>query len=198
MSILDIVLYPDERLKRRCKPVAEVNEEVRKLVDDMFQTMYDAPGVGLAAPQVGSDLRVIVLDCSPPDGTPQPHALINPEIFHKEGKLVWEEGCLSIPSVYEKVERAAKVKVRYLDRAGEPQEMEADELLAVCIQHEVDHLDGVLFLDHLSRLKRRLAERAFKKNLPNYFKDLEEKKKKRAEGEKPKPEGAQPSAQEPG
>jgi peptide deformylase len=88
--------------------------------------------------------------------------------------------------------------VRYLDRAGEPQELEADELLAVCIQHEVDHLDGVLFLDHLSRLKRRLAERAFKKNLPNYFKDLEEKKKKRAEGEKPKPEGAQPSAQEPG
>lgn len=185
MAVLDIVFYPDERLKTPCKPVAEVNDEIRKLVDDMIDTMYDAPGVGLAAPQIGQLLRITVMDCSDPEADEEPNLkiLINPEIIKKEGSIVWEEGCLSIPGVYEKVKRANKVTVRALDRDGNSYDMEGEGLLAVCIQHELDHLNGVLFLDHLSRLKRRIAERTYKKTLPAHLESLKEKKKKREESE---------------
>lgn len=182
MSVLDIVLYPDDKLRVKCKPVDSVDDDIRALVDDMVETMYDAPGVGLAAPQVGADVRITVIDCSEPESDPELRVFINPEITHKEGSLIWEEGCLSIPGVFSNVKRARRVKVKALDRDGEPFELEAEELLAVCLQHEIDHLDGVLFLDHLSRLKARMAHKAYKRTLPAHLKRLEEKKKKAAEG----------------
>jgi peptide deformylase len=199
MSVLDLVLYPDARLSQMCEPVAEVNEEIQALVDDMVETMYDAGGVGLAAPQIGKNLRITVMDCSDRDedkeeaSEPDLRVLINPEITHREGKLTWEEGCLSIPGVYDKVKRAAKIRVKALDRDGNPYEFEAEELLAVCVQHEIDHLDGVLFLDHLSRLRRRLAERSYKRTLPGYIKEFAERKKERLEAQ----EGAEAIRQAP-
>ncbi|AWV89275.1 peptide deformylase [Bradymonas sediminis] len=186
MAILDIVLFPEERevLTTMCEPVEEVTDEIRTLVDDMIETMYHANGVGLAAPQIGVTKRVTVIDIrrrpsdeKPPEGeveeTKAPQeiseaedkvfVLINPEILEREGKLKWEEGCLSFPSLYGEVVRANKVKVRALDRDGEPYEFEAEGLLAVALQHEIDHLDGVLFLDRMSRLKRRMAQKEYKK-----------------------------------
>ena len=165
MAIRDIVLYPNEILETKCDPVEEVNDEIRELIDDMVETMYDAPGVGLAAPQVGVPLRITVIDTSGGDEEGKLHVLVNPEIIEREDHMRWEEGCLSIPGVYVNLDRFARVVVRALDRDGEPYELEATELLSVCIQHEIDHLDGVLFLDHLSRLKRKITLKKYKKHL---------------------------------
>ena len=165
MTIRDIVLFPDDILTTKCEPVEEVDDSIRELIDDMVETMYDAPGVGLAAPQVGVPLRITVIDPTAGEEEDDLHVLINPEIVEAEGHLSWEEGCLSIPGVYEKIDRAARVKVRALDRDGEPYELEAEDLMSVCIQHEIDHLDGILFLDRMSRLKRRIAVKKYKKHL---------------------------------
>ncbi len=153
MALLEILEFPDERLRKRARPVERVDDTIRKLVDDMLETMYEAPGVGLAATQVNVHRRVIVIDVS--ENKDQPQCFINPEILAREGEEEQEEGCLSVPGVFEKVRRAEKIKVRALDRNGKPFELDADGLLAVCIQHEIDHLDGKLFVDYLSPLKRQ-------------------------------------------
>jgi peptide deformylase len=161
MAILPIIEIPDPRLKLVSEPVAQVDAGVRKLMDDLMETMYDAPGIGLAAIQVAVAKRVLVLDVAREDEKPQPLCIANPEIVWASEELnVYQEGCLSIPDYYEDVERPKKVRVRYLDRDGKLQELDADGLLATCVQHEIDHLNGVLFIDHLSRLKR---ERVMKK-----------------------------------
>ena len=157
MSKLNILTFPDERLRRKAEPVAEVDDEVRTLVDAMLETMYDAAGIGLAATQVDVHRRILVADVSDDGSTPL--VLINPEIVARDGQQVREEGCLSVPGVYAKVERAAVITVRALDRDGQTIEVEADGLLAVCIQHEMDHLDGKLCVDYLSPLKRQLVRK---------------------------------------
>ena len=163
MAILNILHFPDPRLRNRAKTVETVDDSVRKLVDDMFETMYAAPGIGLAATQVDDARQVIVIDIS--DEHDQPLCLINPEILESAGEESMDEGCLSVPGVYETVMRADRVKVRALNRAGEPFELVADGLLAVCIQHEMDHLDGKLFIDYLSNLKRqRIRKRLLKES----------------------------------
>jgi peptide deformylase len=155
MPIRPILILPDPMLRLVSEPVATVDAEVRALVDDMFATMYDAPGIGLAAIQIGVPRRVVTVDLAKKDEEPAPQVFINPEIFGlSEEKSVYEEGCLSIPEIHEDVERPARLRVRYLDLDGKPQEREADGLLATCVQHEVDHLNGVLFIDHISKLKR--------------------------------------------
>lgn len=153
MTILAILEFPDPRLRTKATPVDVVDDALRKLIDDMFETMYAAPGIGLAATQVDVHKRLLVADVSA-DKT-EPVVLINPEILEKDGVEVMEEGCLSVPGFYEEVERAEHIRVRALDRNGEPFEMEADGLLAVCIQHEMDHLEGKLFVDYLSEVKRQ-------------------------------------------
>lgn len=161
MAILEILHFPDARLRNVAKPVAQVDDSVRKLIDDMLETMYEAPGIGLAATQVNQPRRVIVVDIS--EERNQPLALVNPEILEKHGEEQMEEGCLSVPGVYEPVQRAERVRVRALDRDGGAIEMEADGLLAVCIQHEIDHLDGKLFVDYLSNLKRQRIRKKIEK-----------------------------------
>ena len=161
MAILDILHFPDTRLRNVAKPVAKVDDSVRKLIDDMFETMYQAPGIGLAAIQVNQPRRVIVVDIS--EERNQPLALVNPEILDRQGEEEMDEGCLSVPGVYEKVQRAERVRVRALDRDGKSFEMEVDGLLAVCIQHEIDHLDGKLFVDYLSNLKRQRIRKKLEK-----------------------------------
>ncbi len=163
MSHLTILHFPDERLRTVAKPVERVDDKLRKFIDDMFETMYEAPGIGLAATQVDFHQRLIVIDVS--DEKDQPLVFINPEILEKEGVEEMDEGCLSVPGIYEKVQRADKVKVRALDRNGEPFELETDGLLAVCIQHEIDHLDGKLFVDYLSSLKRQRIKKKLEKQL---------------------------------
>lgn len=153
MAILDILRFPDERLRTKAKPVENVDKEVQTIVKDMFETMYDAPGIGLAATQVDIHRQIIVIDTS--EEKNQPLCLINPKIIHSEGIEKCEEGCLSVPAYYAEVERAEKVKIQALDAEGEAFELEADELLAVCIQHEMDHLKGKLFVDYLSPLKQQ-------------------------------------------
>lgn len=153
MAILEILHFPDTRLRNRAKPVETVDASVRKLVDDMFETMYAAPGIGLAATQVNDARRVIVIDIS--DDKDQPICLINPEILETAGEESMDEGCLSVPGVYETVTRADRIKVRALNRDGESIVLETEGLLAVCIQHEMDHLEGKLFIDYLSNLKRQ-------------------------------------------
>ena len=153
MPLLDILVYPDDRLRKVAAPVAVVDDTVRSLVDDMFETMYDAPGVGLAATQIDVHERIVVIDVS--EDKDDPLTLINPEILTTTGKLAGEEGCLSIPGIYENVDRAETIVFKALDREGVPYEREADGLLSVCVQHEVDHLDGKLFVDYLSALKKR-------------------------------------------
>jgi peptide deformylase len=153
MAIRDILHFPDERLRTKAQPVAEVDDSVRLLVSDMFETMYDAPGIGLAATQINVHQRIIVMDVS--EDRRAPLVLINPEIIKKEGDQMGEEGCLSVPGVYEPVQRAARITVRTLDLEGKEQTIEADGLLAICIQHEMDHLEGTLFVDYLSGLKRQ-------------------------------------------
>lgn len=161
MAILNILQFPDPRLRKTAAPVVQVDDKVRRTVDDMFETMYDAPGIGLAAVQVDVYQQIIVIDVS--QAKNQPICLINAEILAKEGEEEMEEGCLSIPGVYENVRRADRVTVRALDRDGRPFELEADGLLAVCIQHEIDHLVGRLFIDYLSPLKRQRIQRRAEK-----------------------------------
>jgi peptide deformylase len=153
MAILKILEFPDPRLRTKAAPIAVVDDGLRALIADMFETMYAAPGIGLAATQVDVHRRLLVADVS--SDKSEPHALINPEILEKDGVTVSDEGCLSVPGYYEEVERAQHIRVRYLDQQGEPQEMEAEDLLAVCIQHEMDHLEGKLFVDYLSEAKRQ-------------------------------------------
>jgi len=162
MAILDILHFPDPRLRNKAKPVKTVDDSVRRLIDDMLETMYEAPGIGLASTQVNDPRRVVVIDIS--EEHDQPLCLINPEILDKQGEEEMDEGCLSVPDVYETVIRADKVKVSALDRDGNPFEMEADGLLAVCIQHELDHLDGKLFIDYLSNLKRQRIRKRLEKD----------------------------------
>ena len=151
--ILEILKYPDKRLRTVAKPVENVNSEIKKQVKDMFETMYDAPGIGLAATQVNFHQRLIVDDVS--EECNEPLCLINPEIIEKNGEIEWEEGCLSVPNYYESVKRANEIKVSALNELGQSFEIEASEMLAVCIQHEMDHLNGILFVDHLSKLKQK-------------------------------------------
>ncbi|MBX2832545.1 MAG: peptide deformylase [Rhodospirillales bacterium] len=157
MALREILIVPDPRLKKECAAVTEVNDEIRQLLDDMLETMYAAPGIGLAAPQIGVMKRVVVMDVSDEKDKPEPLKLINPEIIWESEELaVYQEGCLSIPDQYADVERPAEVGMRYMDENGKEHEIEADGLLATCIQHEIDHLDGVLFTDYLSALKRNM------------------------------------------
>ncbi|MDH5544307.1 MAG: peptide deformylase [Gammaproteobacteria bacterium] len=152
MAILNILHFPDPRLRTRAEPVAEVDDNIRQLVDDMLETMYDAPGIGLAATQVNVHKRVLVLDVT--EDKSNPMCFINPELVEHEGTATAEEGCLSVPNIYENVDRFKKIKVRALNRDGKPFELEADDLLAVCIQHEMDHLEGKVFVDYLSTIKQ--------------------------------------------
>jgi len=160
--ILDILKYPDKRLRTIAKPVVSVDETIKQQVKDMFETMYEAPGIGLAATQVNFHQRIIVIDVS--EQCNEPICLINPEIIEKSGEIQWEEGCLSVPDYYENIIRANDIKVQALNQNGETFELEASEMLSVCIQHEIDHLDGILFIDHLSKLKqKRLKKKTEKK-----------------------------------
>ncbi len=165
MTIRPILIHPDPRLKKACAPIASIDDELKKLADDMLSTMYDAPGIGLAAPQVGILQRLIVLDCAKSeDATPEPVAMFNPEvIWESESRNVYEEGCLSIPEQFADVERPAEVAVRWMDRDGEMREAEFDGLWATCVQHEIDHLDGKLFIDYLKPLKRQMITRKMQK-----------------------------------
>ena len=161
MAKLEILHFPDPRLRNHAEPVAEVDDSIRRLVDDMFETMYDAPGVGLAATQVNVAQQVIVIDVS--EDRNAPLCLINPEIVLKDGVEEMEEGCLSVPGIYERVSRAENIKVKALDREGSGFELETDGLLAVCIQHEMDHLEGKLFVDYLSEIKRQRIRKKLEK-----------------------------------
>jgi peptide deformylase len=164
MALREIIRLPDPRLRLVSKPVDKISDEVKTLVADMFDTMYEAPGIGLAAIQVGVPQRVVTLDLARKDEPRQPQVIINPEIlWSAEERSIYEEGCLSIPEFYEEVERPAQVKVRYTDLDGNPHEVEANGLLATCLQHEIDHLNGVLFIDHISRLKRERVIKKFAK-----------------------------------
>jgi peptide deformylase len=167
MAIRPVLLFPDPRLKRMSVPVAEVTDEIRTLAADMLETMYDEPGIGLAAPQVGEAVRLIVVDTewTEEGAEPCPLVLLNPEIVAREGSLTWNEGCLSVPDYQADVERAAKVTLRATDLDGQPVEIDAEQLRAVCFQHEIDHLDGILFIDRISRLKRSLYVKKRKKEL---------------------------------
>lgn len=166
MAIREILVVPDPVLKQVSTPVEVVDDELRALMDDMLETMYAAPGIGLAAIQVGVPKQVIVMDLAPPDTEPQPRYFVNPEIlWSSEDTAPYEEGCLSIPEIYDEVERPARVKLKYLNYQGEEVIEDAEGLFAVCIQHEMDHLKGVLFIDYLSRLKRDRAVAKVKKQV---------------------------------
>ena len=160
MAVLPILTAPDPVLKSKAKPVAAVDGRITALMEDMLETMYKAPGIGLAAPQVGVLERVVVMDIGKTEDTRQPLRMVNPEIvWASDADNTYEEGCLSVPEHYSNVVRPAEVKVRYLDESGQPQEIHADGLLATVVQHELDHLDGVLFIDHISSLKRNMILR---------------------------------------
>ena len=161
MALLEILRFPDPRLRNVAKPVATVDDAVRQLIDNMFETMYAAPGIGLAATQVNVDKRIVVIDIS--EDKNQPLCLINPEILEKRGEEEMEEGCLSVPGVFEVVHRADSIHMQALDRDGKSVEMDVEGLLAVCIQHEIDHLDGKLFVDYLSALKRTRIRKKLEK-----------------------------------
>ena len=175
MAIREILTFPDPLLHRRAEPVGQVDGEIRSLMDDMLETMYDAQGIGLAAVQVGVHLRIAVMDLAREGEAPQPRHFVNPELSHfSEDINTYKEGCLSVPnprpseehpgiSIYEPVQRPARCRVRFLDYRGAPQQLDCDGLLATCIQHEVDHLDGVLFLQRLSRLKQSMIEKRLRK-----------------------------------
>ncbi len=153
MAILNILHYPDPRLKKPAQEVSTIDESVQQLVDDMLETMYDAPGIGLAATQINVSKRIIVMDIT--EDKSEPRVFINPQILQYDGEIKTEEGCLSVPGIYEMVARYEKIRVRALGRSGEPFEITADQLLAVCIQHEIDHLDGKLFVEYLSIIKQQ-------------------------------------------
>jgi peptide deformylase len=161
--VREILIWPDPILKQKAKPVAKVDDSVRTLVKDMFETMYAADGVGLAAPQVGVLQRVIVLDTTPRQPESKPIAMINPQIISMEGELTYTEGCLSLPGEAEDVERAAVVTVKFLDPEGQEQTLRCDGLLAIAVQHETDHLDGTVFVDHISSLKREIIRKRMKR-----------------------------------
>jgi peptide deformylase len=161
MAVLEVLSFPDERLRTVAKPVAEVNDEIKQLIEDMFETMREENGIGLAATQVDHHVRVVVMDVSEEQNTPR--VFINPEITEKDGVTISEEGCLSVPGNYAKVERAESIKVKALDKDGQPFELDADGLLAICIQHELDHLQGKLFVDYLSPLKRQRIKKKLEK-----------------------------------
>jgi peptide deformylase len=164
MAIREIIKLPDKRLRLISEPVKQIDAGIRKLVDDMFETMYKAPGIGLAAIQVGVAKRVITMDLSKKEDDHEPQMFINPEIlWQSEERAKFEEGCLSIPDYYEEVERPSAVKVKYLDLAGKKREIDAKGLLATCLQHEIDHINGILFIDHLSKLKRDRVIKKFTK-----------------------------------
>ena len=163
MALLDIIEYPDPILKQQTEAVKDFDAQLVELLENMKETMYDASGIGLAAPQIGLLKRITVIDVS--EERDQPLEVINPEIIAREGEVASEEGCLSIPDYRDTVSRSASVVVRAQDRHGDPFELEADELLAICLQHEIDHLEGILFIDHLSRLKREMFKRWHKKKL---------------------------------
>ncbi len=162
MAIRTILHYPDPRLRRKAEPVAEVDGEIRRLIDDMAETMYAAPGIGLAAVQIDVPKRVVVIDVS--ETRDRLQVFINPEIVEKEGEQTFEEGCLSVPGIFDEVTRAARVKLRALDREGRPFELVAEGLLATCIQHEIDHLDGKVFVDYLSKLKQSRIRKKLEKH----------------------------------
>ena len=164
MAILEILVAPDPRLKTRAMPVAVVDDRIRRLLDDMLETMYAAPGIGLAAPQVGEALRGVVVDIAQKDGVRAPLRMVNPEIiWASEDQVPYEEGCLSLPEHYADVTRPRQVRVRYLDETGAAHELEAEGLLAVCVQHELDHLEGTLFVDHVSALRRGMILKKLQK-----------------------------------
>jgi peptide deformylase len=188
MAVLPIITAPDPRLKKKSKPVEAVDDGVRQLMDDMLETMYAAPGIGLAAPQVGVLKRVIVLDIDREDMKTGPIPMANPEIVEASDEdATYDEGCLSLPEHYSEVVRPAKVTVRYLDRDGKKQEMKCEGLLATCVQHEIDHLDGILFVDHISALKRNMI-------LRKLLKTRKEKEREAAEGKTPAPKPKEPAA----
>jgi peptide deformylase len=162
MAILNILEFPDPRLRKTAVPVTTVDDDLHRLIDDMFETMYAAPGIGLAATQVDVHKRLLVADVSTEKD--DPHVLINPEILAKDGVTVTEEGCLSVPGYYDEVERAEHIRIRHLDRDGKPVDRDAEGLLAVCIQHEIDHLNGKLFVDYLSEAKRQGIRRKLMKD----------------------------------
>ena len=165
MALKSILIHPDPRLKKVCDPVSEFDKDLAQLADDMLETMYDAPGVGLAGPQVGVMKNILVMDCVKDEGgTPEPMALINPELTWKSDEQnVYEEGCLSIPGQYAEVERPKLVRVKWQDVEGGEHEQEFDELWATCVQHEMDHLKGILFIDYLKPLKRQMITRKMQK-----------------------------------
>jgi peptide deformylase len=164
MTVREIIKLPDKRLRLVSEPVKRIDAGLRKLVEEMFETLYAAPGIGLAGIQVGVAKRVIIMDLSKKDDTRKPEVFINPEVtWASEEKSTYEEGCLSIPEYYEEVERPAVVKVKYLDLDGKAREVEASGLLATCLQHEIDHLNGILFIDHISKLKRDRITKKFAK-----------------------------------
>jgi peptide deformylase len=182
MAVRDILIIPDKRLRLKSEPVKAVDKTLRALIDDMFETMYAAPGIGLAAIQIGAARRVVTMDLAKKDEPKQPQVFINPEVtWISDEKSTYEEGCLSIPEYYEEVERPKSVRVKYLDLDLKPQEIEADGLLATCLQHEIDHTNGVLFIDHISKLKRDMVVKKFKKAA------------KKTEGAKPLSEDEEPS-----
>ncbi len=161
MAILNVLEFPDPRLRTRAALVDSVDDDLRQLIDDMFATMYAAPGIGLAATQVDVHRRLLVADVSSDKSVP--YALVNPEIVEQEGRIITEEGCLSVPGIYAEVPRAERIRVEFVDRQGEAQSAEMDGLLAVCVQHEIDHLEGRLFVDYLSEAKRqRIRKRLLK------------------------------------
>jgi peptide deformylase len=162
MAILNILHFPDPRLRKKAEPIVEVTDDIRQLADDMLETMYDAPGIGLAANQVNVQKRLIVIDIS--EDKSEPLILINPEILDKQGEREYEEGCLSVPEAYETVVRADTVTIKAVNRDGEPFEFSAEGLLATCVQHEIDHLDGKLFVDYLSNLKRERIKKRLEKH----------------------------------
>jgi peptide deformylase len=164
MALRPIIILPDPKLRRVSKPVERIDEALRKLIDDLVETMHDAPGVGLAAIQVGEPIRLLVADVAKKEEEPNPQVFINPEVtWRSDERSTYEEGCLSIPEYYAEVERPASVRARYLDRHGKKQEILAEGLLATVLQHEVDHLDGVLFIDYISKLKRDRVVKKFQK-----------------------------------
>ncbi|KQY97213.1 peptide deformylase [Pseudolabrys sp. Root1462] len=164
MAIRDILIIPEKKLRLKSEPIKAFDKPLRALVDDMFETMYEAPGIGLAAIQIGEPVRVITIDVAKKDDPKEPQVFINPEIvWSSDETSTYEEGCLSIPEYYEEVERPAKVRVKYFDADGKVHEVEADGLLATCLQHEIDHVNGVLFIDHISKLKRDMVIKKFTK-----------------------------------
>jgi peptide deformylase len=163
MAIFEILQFPNPLLKKKSQPIQKIDQNIRQLAEDIAETMYAAPGVGLAAPQVGHLLRLIVLDISPANQPKNLQVLVNPEIVDAEGECTWEEGCLSVPEYYEEVKRNKKVVVRYMNLDGEHLESATDGFLSIVLQHEIDHLEGILFIDHLSKLKRDLLRRKLQK-----------------------------------